>query len=166
MSDSIVWRGGMPYGPDRKRLNEAFPVSSLTEGRTILHQELEGAINCKAKTSRYYSVVDSWIHQQENENGIFMRWEPTVGVKIMTPADVLAHAETKTRQKLRQTVKAIRIFGKVDRPRLDKIGQERLDHQMRVASLIKESADGARKQLAVDLAPVKSLPKPKLVREA
>lgn len=166
MSESIVYRGGLPYAPDVKRLNDAFAIASLTEGRVITHMELEGVLACKSKSARYYAVINSWIHQQKNANGILMRWEPTVGVKIMNPADVLAYAETRTRQKLTQTGKAVRMFAYVDRARLDEVGQRRLDHQIRVANAIRESANSAKKELAVDLAPVKSLPKPKLIREA
>lgn len=166
MPETLLYRGGLPYSPDRRRLNEAFPMPALTEGRVISHEELGDAVNCNSKSSRYYAVINSWISHQESENGILMRWEHNIGLKVMNPADVLSYAETKTRQKLKQAVKAIRIFGKVDRKRLDTVGQDRLDHQVRVVNAYKESADAARKQLAVDLAPVKSLPKPKLVREA
>lgn len=159
---AMVFRGGLPYGPDIKRLDDAFPVDSLTEGRVIEHGELEKILTCKRGSSRYYGVIDTWIGQRRSANGIVLVWEPTRGLKVLNPAEILEHAEVRTRQKIRQTGRAIRIFGLVDRERLDGTGQKRLDHQMRVVSTLKESLESSRKQLAIELAPVKSLPKRKI----
>ena len=166
MSESVVFNGGLPYGPDVNRLKETFPVAKLAEGTILTHEELEAVVRQKRGTQRYYGVVNSWMKQQKNDNGIFMVWEASTGVKVLDPAGVLHCAETRTRQKIKQTGKAIRTFGWVDRSRLDETGQKRLDHQMRVASVIKQSIESAKKELAIDLAPVKSLPKPKLVQRS
>lgn len=162
----MIYKSGLPYGPDIRRLDEAFPVSSLTEGRVIKHEELEAVLELKRTSSRYYAVVRSWISHCRNSDNIFLVWEPRVGLKVLPPAEVLDHAETKTRQKIRQTARAIRLFGWVDRGRLDEVGQRRLDHQLRVAGAIKDSLDAAKKQLAVELAPAKSLPKRKVGDDA
>ncbi len=167
MAESLIFKGGMPYGPDVNRLKETFPPSTkLTEGTIIPHDALEKVVQQERGTQRYYGVIDSWMTQMRNELSIFMVWEPGQGVKVLNPAEVLQIAETRTRQKIRQTGRAIKTFNWVDRSRLDEIGKQRLDHQMRVANAIRQSIDSARKELAVDLAPVKSLPKPQLVNEA
>jgi hypothetical protein len=156
------FRGGVPYAIDVNRLKEAFPVPSLTEGRVIEHKDLELVITAKAGNQRYYGVINSWIAQMKNNNGVFMIWEPAVGIKVLAPAEILSHAEVRTRQKIGQTGKAIKIFAWVDRTRLNPVGQQRLDHQTRVTNAIKDALAMARKDLAIDLAPVKSLPRPKL----
>jgi hypothetical protein len=166
MAESVIFNGGMPYGPDVNRLKETFPVTKLTEGTIIRHEELEAVVRQQRGSQRYYGVINSWMSQQKNANGIFMVWEPATGIKVLNPAEILSHAETKTRQKIKQTGKAIRTFGWVDRNRLDETGQKRLDHQMRVANAIKQSIESARRELSVDIAPVKSLPKPQLVKSA
>jgi hypothetical protein len=155
-----IFKGGLPYKPDVKRLNEEFPVDQLIEGCVITHEQFEAILQQEHGTGRYYAVINSWIIHQRSENGIYIAWDPGTGVKVLNPAEILNHAETRTRQKLRQTGRAIKTFAWVNRARLDEIGQKRLDHQLRVASLIKESIESARKQMAVELAPVKSLPKP------
>lgn len=160
------FRGGLPYAPDVKRLTEAFPVSELQEGKVITHEELEPIVKAKRGTQRYYSVVDSWTAKQRNENGIYIVWVQGTGIKVLNPAEILQHGETKVRQKIKQTGRAVRTFAWVDRERLDDIGQKRYDHQCLVAQRINESLNAARKELAIDLAPVKSLPKPKLVKNA
>lgn len=161
-----VFRGGLPYGPDIKRLRELFPATKLVEGLSIPHETLEGVLSQKRGTGRYYAVINSWIMRERNENGIFIVWEQTRGLKVLNPAELLNHAENRTRQKIKQTGKAVKMFAWVDRDRLDDLGKQRLDHQARVASAIRDSLESARKQLAVDLAPIKSLPRPKLVKNA
>lgn len=151
--------GGVPYALHIKRLQEAWPADKLTEGLTLTHEQLEGALNLPAKSQRYYGVINSWMTKLRNETGIFLAWEVGDGVKVLTPAQVLGHAETRTRQKLKQTGRAIRTFAWVDRERLDAKGQARLDHQTRVATALKAALDKTRQEMAVELAPVQSLPK-------
>ena len=161
-----VFRGGIPYSVDARRLMEAFPVPSLTEGRIIKHEQLEGILAITKGSQRYYAVINSWIAQMKHANGLFLVWEPGLGLRVLDPAGILSFAENRTRQKIRQTGKAVRNFGWVDRNRLDTLGQQRLDHQLRVVSTIETALNSARKDLAVGLAPIKSLPKPRLLQQA
>jgi hypothetical protein len=162
MNEAIVFNGGLPYGPDVNRLKEAFPISKLTEGVIISHEELEKIVRQKRGTQRYYGVVNSWMGQQKNEHGLFLVWEPTAGVKVLDPAAIFHYGEARMRQKGKQLGRAVRILGHVDRTRLDEIGQKRFDQVTRVGHAIKTAVDDARKQLAIELGPVKSLPKPQM----
>lgn len=161
-----IFRGGIPYAVDVKRLNDTFPVPSLTEGRIINHSQLEAIVTAPKGSQRYYGVINSWISQMKTANGIYMVWRSAVGIEILDPANLLTHAETKTRQKIRQTGKAASIYGWVDRTRLDSLGQQRFDHDRRVLAALGDAMQSAKKDLAVALAPIQSLPKPKLIREA
>lgn len=161
-----IFRGGVPYAVDVKRLSEAFPVPSLTEGRIIKHVQLEDVLDLKKGGHRYYSVINSWLSHMKNENGIVMVWEPSEGVTVLDPAGILAYTENRTRHKIRQTIKAAKGAAWVPENRLDPIGQQRLLHFRRLASNMCDSLDAARREMAVSLAPVKSLPKPKLLKEA
>jgi hypothetical protein len=163
---SRVFRGGVPYAVDVKRLLEAFPVPLLTEGLVIGHAQLQELIGAPKGGQRYYGVVNSWIAQMKSSNGIFIIWEPAIGLKVLGPAEILTFAETKTRQKIRQTGRAIGTLRWVDRGRLDAMGQRRFDHERRATGILLDALQAARKDLAVDLAPIASLPKPKLIREA
>ena len=157
-----IFTGGVPYAIDVKRLSEAFPTDQLTEERVISHEELEGALSMDRGSQRYYGVCNSWIAKVKNETGIYMVWDQGSGIKVLTPAMLLGHAETRTRQKIKQTGRAIKTFAWVQRDRLDETGQQRLDHQMRVANALKSAIDTTRRELAVELAPVKCLPKRKV----
>jgi hypothetical protein len=164
--ESKVFRGGVPYAIDVRRLIEAFPAPSLAEGRVIGHAQLEEISNSSKGSQRYYGVVNSWIAHMRNENGIFIIWEPATGIKILGPAEILTYTETKTRQKIKQTGRAIKMVNWVDRGRLDTIGQQRHDHFRRHTSMLMDSLAATRRELAVNLSPIASLPKPKLIREA
>lgn len=152
-----TFRGGIPYQVDVNRLKDAFPITSLAEGRVIKHDDLERVVKVRPGAQRYYGVINSWIGQMKHANGIFMVWEPSVGIKVLNPADILTFAETRTRQKMRQTRKAIQHFAWVDRSRLNDMDQQRLDHKMRISAAIRDSLLAANKELAVILAPVKSI---------
>ena len=154
-----TFTGGVPYAIDVKSLMEAFSIDTLTEGRVIPHDELEATIGSERGSQRYYGVVNSWIGRVKNETGVFLVWDQGTGVRVLDPASVLGHAETRTRQKIKQTGRAIKTFAWVKRERLDDTGKARLDHQMRVAMALKTAIDTTRKELAVELAPVKCLPK-------
>lgn len=161
-----TFNGGVPYSVDTRRLTETFPVPSLVEGRVLTHAQLEEVVNAPRRSQRYYGVVNSWIAQMKTANGIYIIWKPSVGIEVLDPASLLTHAEVKTRQKIRQTGRAVNIYGWVDRGRLDSLGQQRFDHDKRVLAALNDAMSAAKKDLAVALAPIQSLPKPKLIREA
>lgn len=63
---------------------------------------------------------------------------------------------------IRKSKRGIRRMAATPRERLDVIGQQRYDHQAVIMAKFKVDADAAKKQIAVDIAPVKSLPKPNI----
>src|SRR5215467_6274146 len=136
---SNVFRGGVPYAVDIKRLNDAFPLDLLTEGRVIEHSQLEAIVNAKKGTQRYYGIVNSWLVKNRRTYGVYIRWERPIGIKVLNPAEILDHGETQTRQKIRLTGKAMRITDYCDRSRLDAAGQQRLDHKNQVESRVADA---------------------------
>lgn len=158
-NNTSIFRGGLPYAPDVLRLEEEIPLARLSEGTVIGHDAFERALGYKRGTQRYYSVVNAWMAKNRNAHGLNMAWEPTKGVRVLNPAELLSVAEARTRQKMTQTSRAIRLFGWVDRGRLDDTGKKRLDHQLRVASVLKQAIQEGRREMAVELAPIKCLPK-------
>jgi hypothetical protein len=61
---------------------------------------------------------------------------------------------------IRKTKRSIKIVALVDGGRLDETGKKRLDHIKHVAFVLTEALTSAKTQLAIDLAPIKSLPRP------
>ena len=152
---------GIPYGPDVRKLEEAYP--SPEEDQIISHGELEKTLVIPQKTARFYAVINKWRKRLRTDRNIDSEWIQSVGVKILNPADRLKVSEGNVKQGIRHTGRAFRRLGIVPRERLDTIGQARYDHAIQVASKLTVAGREAKKELAIDLAPVKSLPKPKLV---
>lgn len=152
---------GIPYGPDIRKLEESYP--SPEEDQVFPHDELETLLKIPQKTQRYYGVINTWRRRLRTERNIDSEWIHGIGLKILNPADRLKESERNVKQGIRHTGRGFRRLAIVPRDRLDAIGQARYDHALQVASKLITAGREARKELAVDLAPVKSLPKPKLV---
>lgn len=160
-----VFRGGVPYQIDIRKLEAAFPIEELTEGRTIKHEEIEAVIDCAKGSQRYYGVVNSWASKLRNTASIILAWQPGDGIKRLDPAGHLNHAGTRFRQKGRQYNKAGKEFAWVERDRLNDAGKQRLDLHARIAEAQRDATRRAFKELAIELPAPKSLPKPKIVRK-
>ena len=152
---------GISYGPDVRKLEEAFP--SPDEDTIITSEELEKIITTPQKSGRFYGVINAWRRRLRADRNIDSEWVHGVGVKILNPADRLKVSETNIKQGIRKTGRAFRRLAITPRDRLDVVGQQRYDHQLQVAAKLTQAGRDAKKELAIDLAPVKSLPKPRLV---
>lgn len=152
---------GIPYGPDVRKLEESYP--SPEEDAILRHNELETLLKIEQKTQRYYGVINTWRRNLRRERNIDSEWVHGVGLKILNPADRLKESERNIKQGIRHTGRAFKRLAITPRERLDSIGQARYDHALQVASKLTTAGREAGRELAIDLAPVKSLPKPKLV---
>ncbi len=155
--------GGIPYALDIKKLEDAFPVPSLTEGRILVHDELVEVLGIEARTHRYYGVINSWRNKLKTVYAIHVHWEQTIGVRVLNPAELHMRTEGRIRQKGGQFSRSVNELKWIPRDRLDSIGQQRLDNTIIAAAKMKAAIAGGVKELAIDLAPIKSLPKPKLI---
>jgi hypothetical protein len=152
---------GIPYGPDVRKLEEAFP--NPEEDQIIKSEEFEKIIRVEQKTARFYGVINAWRRRLRTDRNIDSEWVHGVGVKILNPADRLKVSEVNIKQGIRRTGRAFRRLAITPRERLDAVGQQRYDHQLQVGAKLIQAGRDAKKELAIDLAPVRSLPKPKLV---
>jgi hypothetical protein len=160
--EASIFRGGMPYGPDVKRLDEAYPIASLTEGLLIEHEKLSKIVKAQKGTGRYYGVIDSWRKRLREENDIVLLWRFGVGIYVAYPHERLNYSETKIRRGMRGTKRGIRFLGSVERERLDEQGQKRYDHVIHVSTVLHTALESARKQLPIGVPAIKSLPKRKV----
>jgi hypothetical protein len=165
MMANLIFKAGMPYGPDVRRLMEEFPPEELIEGKEISHIDIEKIIGYAKGTARYYGVVNSWFTHERTEHNIVIVWNPPDGAKILAPAEVLEFAETKVHQKAKGLGRATRKLTWVDRDRLNDTGRQRLDHQLGVAAKIGQYLNSIKKEMAIALAPVKSLPRRPLQKD-
>ena len=153
-----LWTGGLPYEMQVKKLEEIHPVPE--EGSVISHEVLAKIIGEAYGTSRYYGVINSWRKKLFSMLGIDTVILPGMGLRILEPAERLHHSEADFRSSLRKVKKSARRLAATPRERLDDVGKQRYDHIAIIMAKMKTEVGQAKKQLVIDLAPVKSLPKP------
>src|SRR5687767_9504483 len=90
---------GIPYGPDIRKLEEAYP--NPEEDQVLTHKELEALLRIEQKSQRYYGVINSWRRRLRNERNVDSEWVHGVGVKILNPADRLKVSEGNIKQGIR-----------------------------------------------------------------
>ena len=156
--EAIGFRGGMPYEADVRRLDEAYPVESLQEGRVISHEDLEKLLRYKAGSGRYYGVIDSWRSQNFRKYDLFLDWERSKGLKVLAPHERLHKFETGMVGHLKLSHRNASGLSTVDRDRLNDDGKKRLDADMRAGMIIRTAEKDARKQIAVPIPANRSLP--------
>jgi len=161
-SGSGIFKNGLPYAPDLRRLDEAFP--NPEEERIITHTELEEILNVSRKEPRYRGVTRSWRHLLFNTRNIDSAPVSGVGFKILPPHERQTESEREARLGFRRFHRTFKRMASIPHERLDAKGQQRHDHEMMVMSRLNTTVREARKAVAIDIAPIQSLPKPKLVK--
>lgn len=162
MVKAEIWKGGLPYEPDVRKLEEKYP--NPEEDQVITHEDFEKLLSLTRGPGRYYGVIKSWQKRLFNLRNIDSQWIQGKGVKILGPADRLEVGESGIRRKLKQVKREVRRTGATPRERLNEMGQRHYDHTMMNAAKMLPALEEMRKQLSIDLAPVKSLPKPQFVK--
>jgi hypothetical protein len=159
--EAKMWNAGIPYSPDVKMLEDTYP--QLEEGSMIVHSDFEEILKMKAGSQRYYGVINSWRKYLRRTRDIDTEWDRGVGLKILTPGERMGCGENDLARSIRASGRAIKRTLGTDRDRLDETGKRRYDH---IASKVKpflEFANRTRREISIDIAPVKSLPKPKIM---
>lgn len=164
MGAATIFRGGVPYGPDVKRLTEAFPHQTLTDDRVITHGDLEKVLGLDRGTSRYYGVVDAWKRGQKRFHQIYMAWEPKVGMRVLPPLGVWRHNSKRRDRGLRTTIRGISDYNYVQSYRLDQEQQVRFAHEYKVNSLLYGDIKRAKNELALPPQTIASLPRPAAIK--
>jgi hypothetical protein len=155
-----VWKRGLSYEPDVKAIEEAFP--KLEEGMILPRDQLANLIHTEINSERFYSVTLSYRKKIYHQTGVILNWVPN-GLLVLNPGEHFQFGEKRLRQDIRRTGRTIGIIHNVKRDRLDEITQKRYDHQIHVTQVLSATLLDTRRQMKIDLAPVKSLPKPKLI---
>jgi len=161
MDRKMTFRGGLPYQPDVRALEEAF--SELNEGEEILYEAIEGILKCSRTSCRFDGVITSWRHRLIRERDIDTKRTGT-GVRILFPHERMEEADADILSGFRKAKRGGKRFCATPFNRLDEIGRKKFDHKMLTVARIGLILDGMKKELKLDLPAAKSLPKPKLVQ--
>lgn len=110
--------GGMPTGPDVKRIREHYPDSELIEGATeITHQEIAEILGESMDSNRFRTVASAWRSAVRREAGKDIDSENKT-FKVLDDSGRLGLVERYTRKGARQERKAWDVLGRIDRNKL------------------------------------------------
>jgi hypothetical protein len=160
MAKGQIWKKGLSYESDVKRIEEAFP--KLEEDMILPRERLAELIHAEVNSNRFYGVTASYRKKIRHQTGLILNWT-LGGLIVLNPGEHLQFGEKKLRQGIRQTGRAIGIVHGVQRERLNETTQKRFDHQIHITQLLSGALLDAKRQLRIDLVPIKSLPEPTLV---
>ena len=90
MSDNNIFTGGVPTGPQVRKLEAAFPDVESIRGDVLKHDVIEEIIGEKRGTSRYRTITAAWRRKVEIATGIVIdgRGEAlNIGFRVLTDGD-------------------------------------------------------------------------------
>jgi len=137
--------GGVPYGPDIKRLKDAYPITQMKQGDVIAYEDVGQIIREQPKTDRFYAVTLSWRKQIEKEAGFFV--EPAgdgATFKVLDEKEKLQLSNKKDRIACRYNRRSLIVLKHIDTAGLS--GDEKRIHQFMLEKTGKMMAINQMKQ--------------------
>lgn len=110
--------GGVPYGPDIKRLEERFPVSSLEIGHTIPKDEFASTIYESWGTARCRGVYAAFGKRLLEDHGILLKPQGEA-IVVLDDNDRVDEMRANLRGIGRKSIKVRRIGATINRKKLD-----------------------------------------------
>ncbi len=160
--DSSIFRGGVPYAPDRARLDIAFP--SLRPGDRISYDDIGEVIKSRWPSDRFWGVVDSWRNHLERDRDLHVACDPGTALLVLTAEQATDHHLSRYKSHGRGIGRSARSLMRVDRNQIqDEATKHRLDHARFITARTAAVYLADRKELAKEWSAPASLPKPRLV---
>ena len=107
--------GGLPYGPDIKRLRLAYPDGSLEIGQRIHYTAVSEIIHTDIKSSRFYAVTSAWRKQVEKESGMFIQpvrnWDQ---FKVINESEKFDLSNREDRTAVKKTRRSMIVLKSID----------------------------------------------------
>ena len=137
--------GGIPTGPDVKRLCDAFKI--LTEGQEITHEQVQAVLNLDPRGSRYRSVTTAWRKELLNEENIEISALPGIGFKCLSGSERLTTNIKGFRQGTKKQAKSVRRVTMIRAETLSDAEQAKQLHMMRLGNQLLGQASSLMKQI-------------------
>lgn len=152
MSESKLFFGGVPVGPDVDLLERTFP--DLKHERVLTHDELSAIIGYSRPAPRYWSVMKAWKDRLRDDRNIELSTVRDVGYRVMTNAERVDSHINKAVDGFKTISKAGRRIAHVPREDLPSHVKARADYaQLYISKLDRESSN-FRKTVIRGLKPV------------
>ncbi len=125
--NSVLYRGNLPTDIDIKKIRDAHPDSSLSEGDIVEYAELERLINVSKNTNRFKTVVSRWKKSLESSVGIVMSCVRNVGYQVQNDSGKLEMASDKQDSANRAIKRSVSLLSLIDTTRLEERNKKQYD---------------------------------------
>jgi len=159
MSRSGPFFGGIPTGPDVKKLEQKY---GSPEPGIIRHEDIEAVISEQRNSARYRCVVGAWRSRLLREDNIATKAEPAIGIRILTEQERVDEAQRHLGLSARRVLRDHRWAMMIDASKLDELSLRKRDHLIRASAAMAESAATNVKALAAVLKAPAQLPRAKV----
>lgn len=102
---SKLFLGGMPTGPDLRKLADAIGVPVV--GQNISHQEVEDCLGHKRDSNRYRTVTTHWRRDLLRDHDVDLEAVPGVGFRVMSAAERVSTGKKGVQQGTRKVLRSI-----------------------------------------------------------
>jgi len=138
MSEAKLFFGGLPTGPDVKKLIDEYGTPE--EGAFFKYDDLATKLDIPRSENRFITVTNAWRRELERENNLVIVAIRGEGFRVLDAKgrlkDSEAHVISGGKKVRKGTVRARRT----DRSKLSKADQLKLDHVSRVGVLMLNEA--------------------------
>lgn len=152
MSESKLFFGGVPVGPDVDLLERTFP--DLKHEQVLTHDEIAAVIGCSRPSPRYWSVMKGWKDRLREDHNIEMSTVRSVGYQVMTNEQRVDAHIAKGTGGFKAIGTASTRLAIVPREDLPTHAKARADYAQIYFAKVNTESRNFRKTIIPDLAPV------------
>jgi hypothetical protein len=127
MSKKNIFIGGIPTGPDVRKIRQKYPDNTLSVGTTIEYKKISALIGHEPGSYRFKTVTSAWRKVVEKESAIFIGTNPGVEFVVLNEREKLDLAGSKYRHSLRASRRANIVASHVNRKEISEEEATRLD---------------------------------------
>lgn len=145
-----IFTGGLPTGPQVRKLEAHFPDLEAMRGEIITHESIETAIGEKRDSNRYRTVTNAWRRKVERATGIVIdgRGEAQgVGFRVLSHGDQVEFGVGQRRAGARRVRRGYQAVASTREESLTEEQRRVRDHEMAAAAKINAAIMEARRSI-------------------
>lgn len=143
--------GGLPTGPEVRKLQERFPNMESLIGTTIPHEDIEETIGVKRNESRYRTITNAWRKRvAKDTNGrVQMRGDLReyvgVGLRVLSDGEMVEYHTDLKQSMVRKGRKAYVVLANTEESNLTDEQKRIRSHGLHAMKMIQTAMIESRK---------------------
>lgn len=148
MGKTRVFRGGLPTGPDVRRLMEAIPVALLVPGFVIAYEAVGKVIGEAWPSNRFKTVLGPYLRALARDHNIDTEPVPNEGRRVLAPSEKVGVVGARVRKSARAIGKTMRFDARIEIEKLPTEEHARAEHQRTLLRRMAADAAQTTRELA------------------